>query len=80
MTIALLLKLVPLVLIFSLSNAEGYLVAGAVGSDMLGIVIVLFAAMSLLRRRAGRFAAEPCNNNLNSIEGPAVVTTTGAAV
>lgn len=71
-TSALLLKLLPLVLIFSLpEDAEGFLVASAVGSDLVGIVLVLAAAMSLLRAKA-RFAAAPCSNNDNSIEGPQV--------
>ena len=52
-TSALLLKLLPLVLIFSLpEDAEGFLVASAVGSDLVGIVLVLAAAMSLLRAKA----------------------------
>ena len=71
--------MLPLVLISSLSHADGYLLAGAVGSDMLGIGIVLAAAMSLLRKRVERFAAEPCSNNINSIEGPKVVSATATA-
>ena len=73
-SIALLLKLLPLVLIFTLpAEAEGFLVASAVGSDLLGIVIVLVAAMSLLGARA-RFATTPCANSDNSLEGPEVVS------
>ena len=64
------------VLIFTvLADAEGYLIAAAVGSDVLGIAIVLVAAMSLLRLRP-RFSATMCNNNENSMSGPAVVSRT----
>jgi len=74
--IALLLKLLPLVLIFTLSHsAEGLLVATAVSSDLIGIVLVLLGAMSLLGARP-KFATTPCSNSQNSMEGPAVVTTT----
>ena len=74
--IALLLKLLPLVLIFTLSHsAEGLLVATAVSSDLVGIVLVLLGAMSLLGAKP-KFATTPCTNSQNSMEGPAVVTTT----
>jgi len=72
--VALLLKLLPLVLIFTLpGSAEGVLVAAAVGSDLLGIALVLLGAISLLGARP-RFATTPCGNSKNSMEGPAVVT------
>jgi len=72
--LALLLKLLPLVLIFALPDeAEGFLVAAAVGSDLLGIALVLLLAMSLLRAKP-KFATTPCGNSDNSMEGPAVVT------
>ena len=72
--VALLLKLLPLILIFTLpAEAESFLIAAAVGSDLLGIVFVLCAAMSLLGARA-RFATTPCSNSDNSLEGPALVS------
>ena len=67
------LKLVPLSLMFALTGAEGYLIAAAVGSDVLGLVIVLAAAMNLLRVQP-RYAAEPCANYVSALEGPTVVT------
>lgn len=67
------LKLVPLSLMFALTGAEGYLIAAAVGSDVLGLVIVLGAAMNLLRVQP-RYAAEPCANYDSALEGPTVVT------
>lgn len=70
---ALLLKALPLVLSFTLpDDAEGFLVLAAVGSDLLGIVLVLCAAMSLLGAKA-RFATTPCANSANSLEGPTIV-------
>ena len=69
----LLLKIVPLVLIFALADAEGYLIAAAVGSDVLGLIIVLAAAMQLLRVQP-KYAAEPCANNDSALEGPTIVT------
>ena len=76
--LALLLKLLPLVLIFTLrGDAEAFLVAAAVGSDVGGIVVVLLFAMSLLGAKA-RFAATPCHNSDNSMQGPAVVTSASA--
>ena len=72
--VALFLKLLPLVLIFTLpGSAEGVLVAAAVGSDLFGIALVLLGAISLLGARP-RFATTPCGNSQNSMEGPAVVT------
>ena len=72
--VALLLKLLPLILIFTLpAEAESFLIAAAVGSDLLGIVFVLCAAMSMLGARA-RFATTPCSNSDNSLEGPALVS------
>jgi Cd2+/Zn2+-exporting ATPase len=60
-TAALGLKLAPLVLMFAAPHgtAEDFLIAVAVGSDVLGIAIVLAAAMTLLRLPA-RFASTPC--------------------
>merc|ERR1719469_1404903 len=57
-TVALLLKLLPLVLIFSI-DAEGFLIATAVGSDVLGIGFVLLSAMALMNMTP-RFASTPC--------------------
>ena len=72
--VALLLKLLPLVLIFTLpSSADAVLVAAAVGSDLLGIALVLLGAISLLGARP-RFATTPCGNSQTSMEGPTVVT------
>ena len=71
---ALALKVLPLVLIFSLpSEADGFLVAAAVGSDLVGIVLVLLLAMSLLSAKP-RYATTACGNSQNSIDGPVVVT------
>ena len=47
MSVALLLKLLPLVVMFA-TNAEGFLIACAVASDVVGILFVLLAAISLL--------------------------------
>merc|ERR1711865_798162 len=57
-SVALLLKLLPLVLIFAI-DAEGFLIATAVGSDVVGIIFVLCMAMSLLHMKP-RFANTPC--------------------
>ena len=67
-TFALLIKLVPLSLMFSSGSAGDHLVATAVGSDVVGIIAVLGGAVSLLHRRkaASKFAAEPCTNNETS--------------
>ena len=46
-SVALLLKLLPLVVMFA-TNAEGFLIACAVASDVVGIIFVLLAAISLL--------------------------------
>ena len=74
--VSLALKLLPLVLIFTvLSEAEGYLIAAAVGSDVLGIAIVLAAALNLMSIKA-KYAAAPCDNNASSLEGPAVISST----
>ena len=74
--VSLALKLLPLVLIFTvLSEAEGYLIAAAVGSDVLGIAIVLAAALNLMNIKA-KYAAAPCDNNASSLEGPAVISST----
>ena len=48
-SVALLLKLLPLVVMFA-TNAEGFLIACAVASDVVGIIFVLLAAISLLPR------------------------------
>jgi len=73
---ALLIKAAPLALLFVPSAADGYLIATAVGSDVLGILVVLTAAMSLLsptrRAAAPKFAATPCTNNESSLAGPAM--------
>ena len=47
----------------------------AVGSDVLGIIVVLAAAMSLFNQRGSgsKFAGTPCTNNESSLAGPAVV-------
>jgi P-type E1-E2 ATPase len=72
--VALLLKLLPLVLVFTLrGDADEALVAAAIGSDLLGILFVLVAAMGLVSMRS-RFAATPCTNSDNSVAGPAIVT------
>jgi Cd2+/Zn2+-exporting ATPase len=74
--IALLLKLLPLVLIFTaFEKAEGYLITASVGSDVLGIIIVLANAISLLGIRS-QYAVTPCANSALSMEGPTVVTST----
>ena len=67
---ALLIKVLPLVLMFTAAAADGYLIAAAVGSDVVGIGVVLVAAMSLLGQQlvaAPRFAASPCKNNESSM-------------
>jgi len=58
---ALALKIVPLVLMFAAPHgtAEEFLIAVAVGSDVLGIAIVLGAATTLLHLPS-RFASTPC--------------------
>ena len=74
--IALLLKLLPFVLIFTaFEKAEGYLITASVGSDALGIIIVLANAISLLGIRS-QFAVTPCANSALSMEGPTLVTST----
>ena len=40
-------------------TADDFLIAAAVGSDVLGVALVLLAAMSLLHLPA-KFAATPC--------------------
>jgi P-type E1-E2 ATPase len=74
--IALLLKLLPFVLNFTaFEKAEGYLITASVGSDVLGIIIVLANAISLLGIRS-QYAVTPCANSALSMEGPTVVTST----
>jgi len=56
--VVLLLKLLPIVIMFS-TESHGYLVVTAVGSDVVGIIFVLCMAMSLLHMKP-RFANTPC--------------------
>ena len=72
---SLVIKILPLVLMFVRSAAESHLIAAAVGSDVLGIIVVLAAAMSLFNQRGSgsKFAGTPCTNNESSLAGPAVV-------
>lgn len=59
--VSLLLKIVPLVLIFAVDTRR-LIVLCAVGSDVLGIVFVLANAMVLMRMKP-RFAESPCASN-----------------
>ena len=69
---ALALKLLPFVLIFAGSpDFRGYLIAAAVGSDVVGIAIVLAAATSLLHLRP-RFARSPCESAVAAASLPEV--------
>ena len=52
--VVLLLKLLPIVIMFS-TESHGYLVVTAVGSDVVGIVYVLLSAMALMKMKP-RFA------------------------
>ena len=74
-TFALLIKILPLVLMFINTTADSHLIAIAVGSDVVGIIVVLLAAMSLLDRKTSSesFAGEPCKSNETSMTGPAVI-------
>jgi hypothetical protein len=56
--VVLLLKLLPIVIMFS-TESHGYLVVTAVGSDVVGIVYVLLSAMALMKMKP-RFANTPC--------------------
>ena len=70
-TFALVLKIVPLAVIFTV-DSDDFLIAFAVGSDVLGIMLVLVAAMTLLRTKP-KYAAEPCDNNKTSEENHVTV-------
>lgn len=59
--VALALKLVPLAIVFSVQG-HGFLTATAVGSDVLGIVFVLWQAVALLKIKP-KFAATACSAN-----------------
>ena len=60
-SLALSLKAAPLALMFAApeGTADDFLIAVAVGTDVLGIALVLLAAMSLLRLPS-KFASTPC--------------------
>ena len=60
--VVLLLKLLPIVIMFS-TESHGYLVVTAVGSDVVGIVYVLLSAMALMKMKP-RFANTPCGAEL----------------
>jgi len=62
--VAVAVKVVPLVVMFAVDE-DSFLLATAVGSDVFGIIFVLFAATSLLRTKAV-FASTPCSNNQSS--------------
>ena len=77
---ALSLKIVPLVLMFALRHAEGFLIAAAVGSDVVGLMIVLLAAMALVSPKTARqpqFAATACSNNETSLKQLEVTMSAG---
>ena len=67
--VVLLLKLLPIVIMFS-TESHGYLVVTAVGSDVVGIVYVLLSAMALMKMKP-RFANTPCG--ADSLAAPEVL-------
>ena len=69
-TVALLLKIAPIVAMF-VASAENYLIALAVGSDAAGIAFVMVAAMRLIGLKPA-FAATPCSSNEPALAAPKV--------
>ena len=69
-TVALLLKIAPIVAMF-VASAEDFLIALAVGSDAVGIIFVLVAAMRLIGLKP-TYAAGPCVSSKTAMVDPKV--------